>query len=983
MRRSILLTTLAVTLAWLAAGSTPAGAWGPPRTNGLGTQALRGGAGPDYLRGAEGPDSLRGNGGADLLTGDTGPDRVSGGSGSDTMTGNAGNDAMRGGAGNDIVFGGFGADTIRGDGGHDALDGNNDNDTLLGGDGNDVLHGGSGIDLIGGGAGDDRLFADSGGDTLNGGSGDDVIVVDGASRYSADCGPGRDTLYISTDADATSDYAGRGALARQVRECETIWLTDALRDPNRGVTYLAGDRGGERSGTARDDTLLGGPGGDTLHGANGNDVLWGLRQPGVSSSARDVLDAGPGDDTVYGGPGPQLIAGGAGDDFLESGIGDGTITGGTGDDTIRLRGIGLTKIDAGTGNDTIYARGTARAQIRCGRGRDVAHVDAGDRVARDCERLVGSSAPRRSTFTRSTYADSVGATPGLLHHWRLGEAPQPGYLGGSAQDHVGFVYASINGELGAPGIDDDANTAMQSGDAALGYTGIGLSMPNTVFHRAFTFEGWFRPDDSDVASVLLTDAYQAIDGVALVREGDGALRAIVATGAAPAAPVDVRTPALRLAPYSWHHVALTRAADRVAIYVDGVLRAESPAPPPELEKVSYTVGVGAHFGSYRSWKGGIDEIAIYDRALDAQTVDAHAHAGDDGAPPVARADPPPAPLESASGFVHLRTDKAGSSFHCSLDGARYTPCRAEYSLAKVGDGDHVLYVLATSRTGVLQVTPTAVALRVDSSLPETLLAVRVSPEGDGRTIASFGSDSAVAFECQRGGGASAFQPCRAPLDIEGGENFQVRAVDVAGNRDPSPAVINVPRAGGNFGYGAQVPTFAGARAEVASYGVPGRPRQCRLDGGDWSACAEITRLPILDAGAHVLQVREATPGQATPTTTAPIVWTVSPRPGDVAIAGLQMQLVVERGARLLRRAPRVRFALSHPAVVVVDVLARGGRSAIRVTATGRTGPNLVKISARRLNALRAGRYTVRVAARGATGATAVQTLPLAIVPPLR
>ena len=253
------------------------------------------------------------------------------------------------------------------------------------------------------------------------------------------------------------------------------------------------------------------------------------------------------------------------------------------------------------------------------------------------------------------------------------------------------------------------------------------------------------------------------------------------------------------------------------------------------------------------------------------------------------------------------------------------------------------------------------------------------------TIASFGSDSAVAFECSaRTAGASAsIQPCRAPLDIEGGENFEVRAVDVAGNRDPSPAVINVPRAGASATArtGARRSRARAPRSPATAW--PGRPCQCRLDGGDWSACAEITRLPILDAGAHVLQVREATRGQATPTTTAPIVWTVSPRPGDVAIAGLQMQLVVERGARLLRRAPRVRFALSHPAVVVVDVLARGGRSAIRVTATGRTGPNLVKISARRVNALRAGRYTVRVAARGATGATAVQTLPLAIVPPLR
>ena len=43
----------------------------------------------------------------------------------------------------------------------------------------------------------------------------------------------------------------------------------------------------------------------------------------------------------------------------------------------------------------------------------------------------------------------------------------------------------------------------------------------------------------------------------------------------------------------------------------------------------------------------------------------------------------------------------------------------------------------------------------------------------------------------------------------------------------------------------------------------------------------------------------------------------------------------------------------------------------------------MKISARSLNALREGRYTVRVAARGATGRTAVQKLPLAIVPPLR
>ena len=55
-----------------------------------------------------------------------------------------------------------------------------------------------------------------------------------------------------------------------------------MQDPNRGLTYLAPDGGGARSGTARDDVLLGGPGADTLRGLGGNDVLWGLRQAGAA-----------------------------------------------------------------------------------------------------------------------------------------------------------------------------------------------------------------------------------------------------------------------------------------------------------------------------------------------------------------------------------------------------------------------------------------------------------------------------------------------------------------------------------------------------------------------------------------------------------------------------------------------------------------------------------------------------------------------------
>jgi hypothetical protein len=974
-------------LAVVAACPASAGAWSHPRSGGLGHQTLRGGPGADYLRGAEGPDTVNGNGGGDLLTGDTGPDIISGGSGSDTINGGAGNDRMRGGTGNDIVSGGFGADRIDGGPGDDALVGDNDSDTIHGGDGNDVLHGGSGIDNLYGEGGDDRIFADSGAGEILGGDGNDTIIVDGATRSTVNCGPGDDRLYVSIDADATEDYAG-GLKIFGFPGCEAVFLTDALGDPNKGVTYLARDRGGDFDGTAGDDTLLGGPGADALQGGAGNDVLWGLRQPDVKSAARDYLIAGSGDDTVYGGPGPQRIDGGPGDDFLESGIGNGTINGGSGDDTIRLRGGGETKIDAGPGNDTIYASGTARAKITCGPGHDVAHADSGDRVARDCERIIGG-AKRSKAKLRTTYADAIRSTSGLVHWFRLGEAAPLGY-NVSLVDQVSTAAGSYYGELGAPGVTDDGDTAFQSNTSYyVGDPSVSLGIYDDVLHHEFTFEGWYRATDSSTQRGLLSDApYGSNQGIFLVRETDGSLHAIILSGTGTSLNIDLRTPPLDLAAESWHHIALTRADDRVAIYVDGVLRAETAATPIPFPIQNYGVGVGARVGTYKGWEGGIDEIAIYDRALDAATIDGHFRAGDEGMAPVARADPDVGPLQPRDGVIHLKADEAGTSFRCALDGAGFTPCTADYPLVDVPDGQHQLRVLATSRTGVAQQTPTVLGFRVDASLPSTILALRLAPDGDGRAIVTFGSDSAVGFECRFAhstfGPTLDFTPCSAPMDVTPGSIMEVRAVDSAGNRDPTPAFAQVPPAGIGFNYGPLLPTFAGSRAEARLSGEFsfGANFQCRLDGHAWAACSTDFRLPLLDPGVHTLQVRQPVAGGAI-ATTAPMAWRVAPRPGDVAIAGLQTDLAVERGARLLRRAPRVRFALSHQAAVRIDVLKRGRKPVISVTADGRIGANIAKLPARKLNGLPEGRYTVRLAARGASGKRAQQELPLAIVPPLR
>jgi Ca2+-binding RTX toxin-like protein len=93
------------------------------------------------------------------------------------------------------------------------------------------------------------------------------------------------------------------------------------------------------------------------------DVLWGTRRA-------DVLLGGRGNDRLSGGAGNDRLSGGAGNDRL-------------------VGGPGRDRLDGGAGRDTLDAHDRASGDIvTCGPGRDVAIVNRGDRVARDCERVV-------------------------------------------------------------------------------------------------------------------------------------------------------------------------------------------------------------------------------------------------------------------------------------------------------------------------------------------------------------------------------------------------------------------------------------------------------------------------------------------------------------------------------------------------------------------------------------------------------------------
>jgi hypothetical protein len=75
-----------------------------------------------------------------------------------------------------------------------------------------------------------------------------------------------------------------------------------------------------------------------------------------------------------------------------------------------------------------------------------------------------------------------------------------------------------------------------------------------------------------------------------------------------------------VAPQTWNHLALVRDGDAVAVYLNGRLdlagRASVEASGPRL-----AIGGEAHNSA--GFEGKIDEVAVYDRALNAAEIAAH------------------------------------------------------------------------------------------------------------------------------------------------------------------------------------------------------------------------------------------------------------------------------------------------------------------------------------------------------------------------
>jgi Ca2+-binding RTX toxin-like protein len=223
-----------------------------------------------------------------------------------------------------------GSQTFEGGPGDDIVYGDRGNDILRGNEGDDRLYGGIGDDRLEGGAGNDWLSGGFGADTIDGGEGSDYVRGDGTVDHIFDTGlTGTDTLSFATGVTpgftSESKPAGVAGFPGPTGE-RGIYLEIGEPRPSpygyRGVDGEPSDGGGNDEvqpgaferiigtpfsdyivGTAASEEILGGGGADVIEGRGGTDVLRGGADGDfleVATGTGSTTDGGAGIDGCVG-----------------------------------------------------------------------------------------------------------------------------------------------------------------------------------------------------------------------------------------------------------------------------------------------------------------------------------------------------------------------------------------------------------------------------------------------------------------------------------------------------------------------------------------------------------------------------------------------------------------------------------------------------------------------------------------------------------
>jgi Bacterial TSP3 repeat len=157
---------------------------------------------------------------------------------------------------------------------------------------------------------------------------------------------------------------------------------------------------------------------------------------------------------------------------------------------------------------------------------------------------------------------------------------------------------------------------------------------------------------------------------------------------------------------------------------------------------------------------------------------------------------PSGTVANSSASFDFTSTEAGSTFQCRLDGGAWGSCSSPKSYSGLANGSHTFDVRATDGAGNTDATPASRTWTVNVTAPDTTPPDTSITGGPSGTVSSTSAsldftstESGSTFQCRLDGGSWA--SCSSPKAYsgltEGSHTFDVRATDVAGNTDASPA----------------------------------------------------------------------------------------------------------------------------------------------------------------------------------------------------
>jgi hypothetical protein len=133
-----------------------------------------------------------------------------------------------------------------------------------------------------------------------------------------------------------------------------------------------------------------------------------------------------------------------------------------------------------------------------------------------------------------------------------------------------------------------------------------------------------------------------------------------------------------------------------------------------------------------------------------------------------------------------------ATFECKLDAGAYASCDSGDTFGPLDNGNHTFAVRATDAAGNVDPVPATKSWIVDTTPPQTTLIsgpALLSLLSSKATFVFTSSEGGSLFECRLDG--AAWEGCTSPRIYAGvrlgNHSFSVRAIDPAGNTDPTPA----------------------------------------------------------------------------------------------------------------------------------------------------------------------------------------------------